>query len=153
MDEKTGTFLVTEADPGSAVLRDVADGQVHTLSTNPGVERHEVLEATVAPEPPVEVTYELVEVTGRRTVDLDVSDLEPTRQAREAAGEQPEGGIARIERAGDGEVHVLTVPDPDRAAEDVVEDVATLERAARLGATRVEVRTGEGMMSVRYLPD
>jgi hypothetical protein len=153
MDEKTGTFLVTEADPGSAVLRDVADGQVHTLSTNPGVERHEVLEATVAPEPPVEVTYELVEVTGRRTVDLDVSDLEPTRQAREAAGAQPEGELARIERAGDGEVHVLTVPDPERAAEDVVEDVATLERAARLGATRVEVRTGEGMVSVRYLPD
>ena len=34
---KEGTFYVTEAEDASAVLRDVTDGQVHTLADNPGV--------------------------------------------------------------------------------------------------------------------
>jgi hypothetical protein len=51
-------------------------------------------------------------------------------------------------------VHVISVP-PERteqAATDVVEDGATLTRAARLGVERVEVRADEGVLSVRYLP-
>ena len=35
----------------------------------------------------------------------------------------------------------------------VVDDVATLERAARLGVDRVSVRVGDGVVSVRYLPN
>lgn len=150
---KTGTFLVTEADEGSAVLRDVTDGQVHTLSENPDLAAGEAVEGTVAPEPPMEVTWELREVERRWRVELVDSDLEPTTQARETAADQPPGELTRIERAGSGELHVLTVPDPGAAAADVLDDEATRERAARLGATRVEVRRGEGLISVRYLPD
>lgn len=165
MSEKTGTFVVSEADEGSAVLRDVEDGQVHTLSANPGVAGDEgsedgeplvageALVATVAPEPPMEVTWELRGVERRWDVELVDSDLQPTRQARNAAADLPEGELERIERAGSGEVHVLTVPDPATAAADVLDDEGTIERAARLGAVRVEVRTGDGMVSVRYLPN
>lgn len=152
-DQKRGTFLVTHADDESAVLRDVVDGQVHTLSSNPDLSIHDVLEATLAPEPPMDVTWTAVEIEARRRVDVGETDLEPTRQARRAAADQPEGELTTIERAGEGEVHVLSVPDPAAAAADVLEDEGTVERAARLGATRVEVRTAEDMISVRYLPD
>jgi hypothetical protein len=152
-DQKRGTFLVTHADEESAVLRDVVDGQVHTLSSNPDLSVHDVLEATLAPEPPMEVTWTAVDVEARHQVELGETDLEPTRQARRAAADQSDGELTTIERAGEGEVHVLSVPDPAEAAADVLEDEGTVERAARLGATRVEVRTGEGMISVRYLPD
>ncbi len=150
---KEGTFLVTEADGETAVLRDVADGQVHTLATNPGVEAGEVLDATVRAEPPMEVTWELDGVESRRTIELLETDLQPTQRARQVAGDQDQGDVERIERAGTGEVHVLSVPDPAAAAADVLDDEETVARAARLGAVRVEVRTGEGMVSVRYLPD
>ena len=51
-----GTFLVTHADADSAVLKDVESGQVHTLSSNPGVEEVDAVDGIVAPEPPLEVT-------------------------------------------------------------------------------------------------
>lgn len=39
MDSETeSTFLITHAEPDTAVLTDVHSGQVHTLSDNPGVE-------------------------------------------------------------------------------------------------------------------
>lgn len=42
----------------------------------------------------------------------------------------------------------------DQIIQDVLDDDATLVRAARLGATRVEVRSDadNGVVSVRYLP-
>lgn len=152
-DEKDGTFLVTHADEDSAIVRDVVKSQVHTLSENPDLAEGDVVEATVAPEPPTNVTWTVVELASQRAIALESSDLEPTRQAVEAAEEQPIGELTKLERAGEGEVHVLSVPDTETAVEDVLDDDATLERAARLGATRVEVRTGEEMISVRYLPD
>jgi len=157
MSEKTGTFLVTHADEESAVLRDVEDSQVHTLSSNPGVEEDEVLSAIIAPEPPMEVAWNVTEVEERRTVELVDSDLSPTTQAMEIAEEQDVGDLAREERAGTGEIHVLTVPEGTAAdaAADVLDDEATLARAARLGAARVEVRTDvdADVVTVRYLPD
>ncbi|MCJ0620826.1 hypothetical protein JZX76_15320 [Haloarcula hispanica] len=150
-----GTFLVTNADDASATLRNVADSQVLTLSDNPGVEAGEVVEGTVEPEPPMEVTYTVTEVTERRRIPVETVDLAPTAQTTEIAAEQAPGELTTVERAGEGEVHVLTVPDDetDEAAADVVDDEATLSRAARLGVDRVEVRTAEGVVSVRYLPD
>ncbi|WP_254766843.1 DUF5812 family protein [Salinilacihabitans rarus] len=157
MTEKTGTFVVTHAESESAVVRDVDTAQVHTLSSNPGVEVHDVIEATVAPDPPLSVTWKVVEVDERRTIDLVDSDLEPTRQSVEAAGEADVGDLVRTERAGAGEIHVLSLPpaETESAARDVLEDVETVARAARLGAVRVEVRRSpeEGVLSVRYLPD
>lgn len=150
-----GTFLVTSADAETATLRDVATAQVLTLSENPGVEAGEVLEATVAAEPPMEVTYEVVEVAERRTIPVERTDLLPTAQVQETAADQPVGEVTTIERAGEGELHVLTVPDgeADDAADEVLADEGTVARAARLGVDRVEVRTAAGVVSVRYLPD
>jgi hypothetical protein len=155
MSRKEGTFLVTHADDASLTLRDVADAQVLTLSENPGIEAGTVVDATVEAEPPMEVTYELIEVTDRRTIPVETVDLEPTAQAKELAADQPVGELTTRERAGEGELHVLTVAEggAEQAAEEVVADEETVARAGRLGADRVEVRTAEGVVSVRYLPD
>jgi len=157
MSETTGTFLVTETDAESAVLRDVETGQVHALAqqSDPALESGEVLTATIRPVPPMEVTWELVETEDRRTVEVIDSDLSPTRQAEELAAGKPPGEVIREEREGSGEIHVVTVPDgeAEQAARDVLEDEETIARAARLDAARVEVRTGEGFVNVRYLPD
>jgi hypothetical protein len=153
-ERRTDTFVVLRADDATAMLRST-EGQVITLDLRedgPDLVRGEVLDATVETGP-MGVTYRLAEVTERRHVDVVDSDLTPTTRSREVAETLTTGDIERYERAGDGEVHVLAVPDPEQAAEDVIGDDATLERAARLGAVRVEVRRGDGMVSVRYLPD
>ncbi len=150
-----GTFLVTHADEESAVLKDVDSGQVHTLSANPGVEEDDAIEGTVAPEPPLEVTAELVEVAERRPLRLHESQEPPTTHERDIAADQDVGELTREERAGVGELHVISVPDDETAAavEDVLRDrETTLSRAARLGVNRVEIRSEPGVVSVRYLP-
>ena len=154
MTAQEGRFLVTHVDETSAVLKDVDRGQVHTLAENPGVEVHDVVEGTVEPEPPMEVTYRLVEVEERRSLTVEESPEPPTAQERDIAADQPEGELTQRERAGSGELHVLTVPEAETeaAVADVLEDEATLVRAARLGVERVEVRSDDGVVSVRYLP-
>ena len=169
---KQGTFLVTHADDDSVVLKDVADGQVHTLATNPPLDATlnladdgsgdgsalaagDAIEATIAPEPPLDVAWELREIEDRRSVTVERSPEPPTTQEREIAAEQDEGDLTRRERAGTGEIHVLTVPPEgvEDAVADVLRDEATLVRAAALGVGRVEVRSDdEGVVSVRYLP-
>ena len=153
-----GRFLVTHAADDSAVLKDVETGQVHTLAGNPGVEERDAIEATVAPEPPMEVTWRVLEVRERRSLRVEASDEPPTAQERDLAAEGDVGDLTRRERAGDGEIHVLTVPPEgvEAAVEDVLDDEATLARAARLGVARVEVRSAtagdHGVVSVRYMP-
>jgi hypothetical protein len=152
---KTSTFLVTAADEDSAVLKDTADGQVHTLSSNPGVAVDDAVEGTVSPDPPLNVSWRLVEVDRQWSLSIDVSAEPPTAWARETAAEQSVGELSRRERAGTGELHVMTVPEDatDEAVSDVVEDrEATLARAARLGVARVEVRSEPGVVVVRYMP-
>jgi hypothetical protein len=152
--EKEGTFLVTAADAESAVLKDVADGQVHTLSSNPGVECNDAVEGVVAPNPPLELSWQLVEVHDRRSLRVEESPESPTAFACDLAAEQGAGELTREERAGTGEIHVLTVPEDETEATvaDVVDDEATYVRAARLGVARVEIRSEPGVVSVRYLP-
>lgn len=149
-----GTYLVTAVDDESAVLRDVDTGQVHTVQDPPDLDEGEVLVATVEPEPPLEVTDAVENIEERWTVDLVHSDMAPTTLAEELAAEADVGDVVRRERAGDGELHVLPVETgrAEDAADDVLEDEETLARAARLGVGRVEVRTGDGVVSVRYLP-
>lgn len=154
-DRTEGTFLVTAAEDDSAVLRAVETGQVHTLSSNPGVERGEVVEGTVASDPPMHVSYRLVEVDSRRSIPIERSAEPPTTHSQDLAAEQAVGDITREPRAGTGEVHVLTVPEDgtDDAVEDVLDDDEQLRaRAARLGVDRVELRSSPGVVSVRYLP-
>lgn len=154
-EETRGTFVVTHADEGSAVLRDVDAAQVHTLGENPGVETGDVLEATLAAEPPMEVTWTVRTIDDRRHVSVDESPQPPTTQERDIATEQSVGEVTRRERAGKGELHVISVPESETASavEDVLDDDETLARAARMPAvTRVEVRSEPGLVSVRYLP-
>jgi hypothetical protein len=155
MSEKTGTFLVTAFDEESAVFRDVHDAQVHTIDQPPDLGEGDVVSATIEPVPPMDVVWSLRELDERRTIELVDSDLEPTTQAGEIAADQPVGEVTRVERAGTGEVHVLSTPadEVEATASDVLSDEETLARAARLDATRVEVRTGPDFLSVRYLPD
>lgn len=151
---KTGTFLVTGTDEASAVLRDVRDAEVHTLDENPGLDQREVLDATISAAPPVAVSWSIDTVEQRRTIPVQESAESPTALARELAAEGTVGEVTTHERAGEGEVHVLTVPTERTAAAaaDVVADPQTVARAARLGVDRVEVRAGNGVVSVRYLP-
>jgi len=154
-DEASGTFVVTHADEDSAVLRDVDAGQVHTLGDNPDVEPGDVLEATLAPEPPMEVTWTVRTVDARRHVAVEESPEPPTTQERDVAADQSVGEVTRRERAGKGEIHVISVPEAETAAavDDVLADEETLARAARMpSVTRVEVRSEPGVVSVRYLP-
>lgn len=154
-DETEGTFLVTHADEDSAVLKDVDRGQVHTLSENPGVEVDDAVEGVVSPEPPLNVTMRLVEITDRRSLSIRESREPPTTQERDIAAEQSVGDLTREPRAGIGELHVISVPEDqtEAAVADVLDDVeGTLARAARLGVNRVEVRSEPGLVSVRYLP-
>jgi hypothetical protein len=153
--EKTGTFLVTAADEESAVLKDVTSGQVHTLASNPGVEPDDAVEGTVEPEPPLNVSWRLVDVDRRWGLSLEVSEESPTTLARELAADQSVGDLTRKERAGTGELHVISVPEDgtDEAVEDVLADrESTLSRAARLGVARVEIRSEPGVVVVRYMP-
>ncbi|MFB6093121.1 MAG: DUF5812 family protein [Haloquadratum sp.] len=150
-----GTFLVTAAEDDSAILTDVETGQVHTLASNPGVERGDVVEGAVAPEPPLNVAYRLVETDSRRSVSIERSDEPPTAHSKELAAAQDVGELTREERAGTGEIHVITIPedDPESAVEDVLDDdEQLLSRAARLDVTRVEIRSCPGVLAVRYLP-
>ena len=155
MTEKSGTFVVTHADEAAAILQDAADGQVHTLESNPDLEPMTVVQGTLEAVPPMEATWEVTEVEETWTVSLERSSEGPTKQAREAAADQDVGELTRIERAGTGELHVITVPaeTTDQAVADVLDDEAGLvTRAARLGVARVEVRADDGVVSVRYLP-
>lgn len=154
-DPKESTFLVTHADDESAVLKDVHDGQVHTLASNPGVEIDDAIEGTVTPDPPMEVSWQLTEIDERRSLSIAESEEPPTAREQELAADQPVGELTTEPRAGTGELHVLTVPEDDTATavDDVLEDrEATLSRAARLGVNRVEIRSAPGVVSVRYLP-
>jgi hypothetical protein len=153
--ERDGTFLVTHADDESAILRDVASGQVHTLSSNPGVAEGEAVEGVVAPDPPMNVSWQLVDVEERRYIAVEESEEPPTQHSLDAAADQPVGDLTRTERAGTGELHVITVPenDTEQAVADVLEDADTSRtRAARLGVNRVEVRSAPGVVVVRYMP-
>lgn len=153
--EKTGTFLVTAGDDGTAVLRDVTDGQVHTLAENPGLDAGEAVEATVEPEPPMEVAWRVVDVAEQWAISIEESSESPTTLERDIADDQAVGELTERERAGTGEIHVLTVPEgkTEAAVADVLDDAEGLRsRAARLGVGRVVVRSAPGVVSVRYLP-
>ncbi|MFQ3475655.1 hypothetical protein HKK80_05255 [Halonotius sp. F2-221B] len=154
-DPKESTFLVTHADDESAVLKDVHDGQVHTLASNPGVEIDDAIEGTVAPDPPMAVSWQLTEIDERRSLSIAESAEPPTAREQELAADQPVGELTTEPRAGTGELHILTVPEDGTATavDDVLDDrEATLSRAARLGVNRVEIRSEPGVVSVRYLP-
>ncbi|MDY6764928.1 MAG: DUF5812 family protein [Halobacteria archaeon] len=151
---KKGVFVVTHADENSAILKDVSDNQVHTLSSNPGVEENEVIEGVLDTEPPMNVTWELTDIERRWSVSIRSINESPSERALEVADSKDMGEV-HVEDLRNGTLHVLTTP-PDItevAVEDILNDESTLVRAADLGAKKVEIRAEEGVISVRYLPD
>jgi len=77
------------------VLKDVHDGQVHTLASNPGVETDDAVEGTVAPDPPMEVSWQLVAIDERRPLGIETSEEPPTARECELAAEQPVGDLTK----------------------------------------------------------
>ena len=151
----TGTFYVKFATDSSVTLHEVDTGQIVTLIENPGFENHDIVEASLVAQPPMEVSYLVEDLEDRYTVPVETSPEPPTRQVQEIAAEMDEMEAAAIDREGEGEIHILRVaPDNiERTAEELHEDEMTYKNAARYGVSRVEIRTDEsGIVSVRYLP-
>jgi hypothetical protein len=132
MDEKAGTFLVTAADDATVELADVVDGQVLALSSNPGLEAGDVVEGSVAPDPPLGVSWSLVSVERRYRIAVEAVDEPPSERARALADGLAVGELVR-DPNDEGELHVLGVPPAETAAtiEDIVDDEPTTRRAAR----------------------
>jgi len=155
-DEKESTFLVTHVESDSAVLKDVHDGQVHTLSSNPGLTVDDALEATVAPDPPMEVTYQIVEIMEQRALDSGKRRAPdgPRARARDRDGDRRARPRGTRGRRRDPRVDAARRRHRGRGFGRVIDDdrEATLSRAARLGVNRVEVRSEPGVVSVRYMP-
>lgn len=148
MTTDSGTYIVTETDDESAVLQDIDSGRIYTLTENPGFEPGDVAEAELTAVPPMEAVWE-VESADVRQVSVERSDEAPTEEARKAVAGLEDGTLRRMERDW-GELHAIAVPDAGQAIEDVATDDSTAIRAARIGATRVEVRGQNGVVSVRY---
>lgn len=156
-EQSTGTFYVKHVEETATTLHEIHTSQVYVVIENPNLEPGEILEASLIAQPPMELSYRFNELTSRRTIPVEISDLEPTQKVRDIAGQMDVGEAVAIEREGEGEIHILTV-EPGQAgerAEEVSEDETTYKNAGRYEVDRVEIRTGEdeGIVSIRYLPD
>lgn len=158
LEEVTGTFYVKHAEEISATLHEVNTAQICTLTENPGLERHEIVEATLQAQPPMGVSYLIDDLVDQYTVPVELSQESPTTHVRDiATGELDVGDAIAIEREGLGEIHILRV-DPGQTAhtaEELLDDEMTYKNAARYDdVTRVEIRTDEsdGIVSIRYMP-
>ena len=158
LDEVTGTFYVKYAQEMAVTLHDVDTAQICTLIENPGFERHDIVEGTLAAQPPMGVSYLVEELDAHYSVPVEASPEAPTKQVRDiATTDLAVGDAMAIEREGKGEIHILRV-EPDQTAqtvEDLLDDEMTYKNAARYSdVERVEIRTDEdlGVVSIRYLP-
>lgn len=151
----TGTFYVKYATDSSVTLHEVDTSQIFTLIENPGFENHDIVEASLVAQPPMEVSYLIDELESHYSIPVETSPEPPTGQIQELAADMDEMEAVAIDREGEGEIHVLRVaPDNvERTAEELHEDEMTYKNAARYGVGRVEIRTDEsGIVSIRYLP-
>jgi hypothetical protein len=155
-ETSAGTFYVKYAQESAVTLHEVNTAQICTLIENPGFETHDIVEATLVAQPPMQVSYLVEELEDHYSIPIERSPEPPTQQVRGVAGDIDEGEAVAIEREGEGEIHILRVPPEQTAgtAEELDEDEMTYKNAARYGATRVEIRTdeAEGVVSIRYLP-
>lgn len=154
----TGTFYVKHAEEISATLHEVDTAQICTLTENPGLERHEIVEATLESQPPMGVSYLIEKLESQYTIPVEHSTESPTKHVRDVAtGELDVGDAVAIEREGKGEIHILRV-EPSQTADTAAElrdDEMTYKNAARYDeVSRVEIRTDEdeGIVSIRYMP-
>lgn len=152
----TGTFYVKHVEDAAVTLHEVETTQVVTLIENRDFERHEIVEASLIAQPPMQVSYRIGELADRWKIPVERSPEPPTANASNVAGELDEGDAIAIEREGEGEIHILRVPPEgvEDTAEELLEDEMTFKNAARYGVDRVEIRTDEdeGIVTIRYLP-
>jgi hypothetical protein len=155
-ETETGTFYVKHVEESAVTLHEVETTQIFTLVESPGFEVHEIVEASLIAQPPMQVSYRINEIESRRKIPVETSSEPPTTKASKVAGELDEGDAIAIEREGEGEIHILNVPADhvEQAAEDLLEDEMTYKNAARYGVERVEIRTDaeDGVVTIRYLP-
>jgi len=154
MEEVTSRFYVKHTEDVAVTLHEIDSEQIYTLIENPGLETHQILDATITENPPLGVSYVLEEIHSQETIPVEYSDEPPTRQVQQIVTDMEHGQAVAIEREGEGEIHVLHVDPDDTAetAEGIDDDETTYKNAARYGIERVEVRTDEGIVSIRYLP-
>ncbi len=154
MTDREARYLVTHDDGATTLLKQVTTDHVHTVTDAPDLQVNDVIDAALRAEPPLEVTDTIVEITDRWHLTVEHSTEAPTSQTQSIAADQAPGEITTQPREGEGELHVLRVPESetDATADEIESDEATRLRAARLGVTRVEIRTAPGLVSIRYLP-
>jgi hypothetical protein len=156
MEEITGRFYVKHTEDVAVTLHEIDSEQIVTLIENPDLETHQIIDATLAENPPLGVSYIVEEIHSQETIPVEDSEEPPTRQVERIASDMEINQAVAIEREGEGEIHVLRV-EPDNVtetAEGIEEDETTYKNAARYGIDRVEVRTddADGIVSIRYLP-
>lgn len=151
-----GTFYVKHAEETAVTLHEVETSQIFTLIENPGFERHDIVEASLVAQPPMEVSYRIADLDAHYSVPVERSPESPTSHVQDLADDLAVGESLPIARQGAGEIHILKV-DPDmvdHTAEELLDDELTYKNAARYGVGRVEIRThdADGIVSIRYLP-
>ncbi|PSP44609.1 hypothetical protein BRC69_07865 [Halobacteriales archaeon QH_6_66_25] len=156
MEEVTGRFYVKHTEDVAVTLHEIGTEGIYTLVENPGLEVHQILDATLVENPPLGVSYLIEEIHEQRTIPVEYSDEPPTRQVQQLATDMEHDQAAAIEREGEGEIHIIHVAPEDVAetAESLDDDETTYKNAAEFGVERVEIRTDEdaGIVSIRYLP-
>ena len=155
-ETSAGTFYVKHTEETAVTLHEIDTSQIFTLVENPGLETHQIIEATLMAQPPMQVSYLIKELESQRTIPVETSPEPPTTRVMKLGREMDEGQAAAIDREGEGEIHILRVEPEhtEHTAAEVHDDEMTYKNAARYGIERVEIRTdeAEGIVSIRYLP-
>lgn len=155
-ETRSGTYYVKYAEDSAITLHNVETAEICTLIENPGIETHDIIEATLIAQPPMEVSYLIKDLREHYSIDIEQSPEPPTRQILEIAGEMDENEVIPIEREGEGEIHILKIASEkvEQTAEEMDDEENAYKNAAENGVDRVEIRTDEqaGVVSIRYLP-
>jgi hypothetical protein len=155
-DTASGTFYVKFAEESAVTLHEVDTGQIFTLIENPGVEAHDIIEASLVAQPPMEVSYRVDEMDDQYSIPVETSPEPPTSHVQDIAMDLSFGESLAIDREGEGEIHILRIEPDDvgQVAEELHSDELTYKNAARYAVGRVEIRTDDedGIVSIRYLP-
>lgn len=155
-ETKTGTFYVKFAEEKAVTLHNVDTAEINTLIENPGLETHDIIEAELIAQPPMEMSYLIKELRDHYSIDVETSPEPPTTQVMEIGEQMDEDEVIAIEREGNGEIHILKIAPENvaRTADSLDDDEKPYKNAADVGVDRVEIRTDEdeGIISIRYLP-
>jgi hypothetical protein len=155
-ETRSGVYYVKYAEDRAVTLHNIETTEICTLAENPGLEAHEIIEATLIAQPPMEVSYLIKDLEDHYTIDVETSPEPPTAQVMDIADQMDEDEVIAIEREGNGEIHILKIApdDVERIAHSLDDDEKPYKNAVDVGVDRVEVRSEaeEGIVSIRYLP-